>query len=54
MKKMGKTISEKVPALKQIAPALSVRVQGMKGPIMEGELPKCKRFGEKIATQLKA
>lgn len=54
VKKMEKTISEKAPALKQIAPGLSIRVQGMKGPVMEGELPKCKEFGEKIATQLTA
>ena len=54
VKKMEKNITEKVPALKQIAPGLSVKVQGVKGPIMEGELPKCKSFGEEIATQLKA
>jgi len=39
--------------LKQIAPRLSIAVQGSKGPIVEGELPKCKEFGKKIATQLK-
>lgn len=54
VKKMEKTINEKVPALKQIASGLSIKVQGMKGPIMEGELPKCKEFGKKIAIQLKA
>ena len=54
MKKMEKTINEKVPALKQIGFGLSIKVQGMKGPIMEGELPKCKEFGKKIAIQLKA
>jgi len=50
-KKMEKRINEKVPGLKQIAPRLSIAVQGSKGPIMEGELPKCKEFGKKIATQ---
>ena len=54
VKKMVKIINERVPALKQIAPGLSIKVQGMKGPIVEGELPKCKEFGKKIATQLKA
>jgi len=54
MKKMEKRIGEKVPSLKIIASGLSIRVDGMKGPITDGELPKCKEFGKKIATQLKA
>lgn len=54
VKKMEKRISQKVPGAKLAAPGLSIRVQGMKGPISEGELPKCKEFGNKIATQLKA
>ena len=53
VKKMEKRINEKVPGMKQIAPGLSIRVQGMKGPILEEELPKCKEFGSKIATQIK-
>jgi len=53
VKKMEKRINEKVPNLKQITPGLSIAVQGLKGPIVEGELPKCKEFGKKIATQLK-
>jgi len=53
VKKMEKRINEKVPGIKQIAPGLSIRVQGMKGPLVEGELPKCKEFGSKIATQIK-
>ena len=52
-KKMEKRISEKVPGLKLAAPGLSIRVEGMKGPIAEGELPRCKGFGVKIATQIK-
>ncbi len=52
-KKMEKKINEKVPGLKLVAPGLSIKVQGMKGPILEGELPKCKEFGNKIATQMK-
>lgn len=54
VKKMEKIVSKKVPALEQMAPGLSIKVQGMKGPIVEGELSKCKEFGKKIATQLKA
>ena len=53
VKKMEKQINEKAPELKMIAPGLSIRVQGIKGPIQEGELPKCKEFGYKIATQIK-
>jgi len=53
VKKMEKQISEKVPGLKLAAPGLSIRVAGMKGPVTEGELPKCKDFGVKIATQIK-
>lgn len=54
VKKMEKRINEKVPGLKMISPGLSIKVQGMKGPILEGELPKCKELGNKIANQLKA
>jgi len=50
---MEKRIGEKVPDLKLITPGLSIKVDGMKGPIAEGELPKCVDFGKKIATQLK-
>jgi len=53
LKKMERQISEKGPRLKLVAPGLSIRVEGMKGPITEGELTKCREFGIKIATQLK-
>jgi flavorubredoxin len=53
VKKMEKRINEKIPSLKLITPGLSIRVTGMKGPIAEGELPKCIDFGKKIATKLK-
>ncbi|MGQ9507290.1 MAG: flavodoxin family protein [Candidatus Bathycorpusculaceae bacterium] len=52
VKKMENWISEKVPEIKQIAPGLSIKVHGIKGPIAEGELSKCKEFGEKITAQL--
>ena len=54
VKKMEKRINEKIPVLQQIASGLSIKVQGMKGPIQEKELPKCKDFGNKIATELKS
>lgn len=53
VKKMEKQIGEKAPALKLAAPGLSIKVEGVRGPIAEGELPKCKEFGLKIANQLK-
>ncbi len=53
VKKMEERINKRIPGLKQIAPGLSVKVKGMKGPIAEGELPKCREFGKRIASQLK-
>ncbi len=53
VKKMERRISEKAPALKRITAGLSIKVQGIKGPIVEGELSKCKEFGRSIANQLK-
>jgi len=53
VKKMEKRINEKVPRLKLIIPGLSIKVGDMKGPIVDGELPKCREFGKKIANKLK-
>lgn len=53
MKKMEKQVGEKVPGLTLVAPGLSIRVDGMKGPITEGELPKCKDYGVKITNLMK-
>jgi menaquinone-dependent protoporphyrinogen IX oxidase len=52
LKKMEKQIKEKVPSLSLVAPGLSVRVDGMKGPVCEGELPKCREFGISIAKKI--
>jgi flavodoxin len=52
VRKMEKAIGEKAPDLKPLAPGLSIRVGGTKGPIVEGELPKCRDFGRKIGSQL--
>jgi len=53
VKKMEKQVGEKAPSLSLAAPGLSVRVEGMKGPIAEGELPRCQDFGIKIGNRLK-
>ncbi len=52
-KKMEQRVHEKAPAMKMMASVLSIKVEGMKGPIAEGELPKAEEFGTKIASQLK-
>jgi menaquinone-dependent protoporphyrinogen IX oxidase len=52
VKKMETRIIEKLPGLQLIRPGLSIQVTGMKGPLVEGELPKCVEFGKNIATQL--
>ena len=52
VKKMEKQLGEKASGLKIPVPGLSIKVEGMKGPLVEGELPKCKAFGAKIAAQL--
>jgi len=51
-KKLEQRVHEKAPGLKMIAPGLSIKVEGVKGPIAEGGLPKCTEFGIEIATQL--
>jgi len=54
VKKLEKRISDKLPGSRLVAPGLSIRVDGMKGPISEGELPKCREFGKRIASQMRA
>jgi len=54
VKKMEKQIVDKSPSLSLAAPGLSIRVEGMKGPIAEGELPRCQDFGITIGNRLKA
>ncbi len=51
--KMEQQMHEKVPALKMLAPGLSIQVEKWKGPIVDEELPKCKEFGTAIAAALK-
>ena len=53
VKKMEKRISGKAHGLKIAAQGLSVRVQGLKGPVVEGELPKSKEFGNRIVAQIR-
>jgi len=52
VKKMEKSLAEKIPGIKIIPPSLSVIVLGMKGPISEEELTKSVEYGKKLATKL--
>jgi flavorubredoxin len=54
VRKLGKMVEKKLPNLKLISPGLSIRVNGIPGPIVEGELPKCVDFGKKIAGKLRS
>ena len=53
-RKMEKQMADKAPSLSLAAPGLSIRVEGMKGPIAEGELSRCQEFGIVIGNLLKA
>lgn len=52
VKKMEKQISKILPDLMILSPGLSIKVGGMKGPIVEEDLLKCKEFGEKLIKQI--
>lgn len=54
VKKLEAMVQIKLPNLKLVLPGLSVRVNGVKGPVMEEELPKCVEFGKAIAAQLRS
>ncbi|MHA2391246.1 MAG: flavodoxin family protein [Promethearchaeota archaeon] len=52
--KMEARIKKKSPDLTQITSGLSIKVDGMKGPVTEGEFPKCKEFGKTIGNLIKS
>ena len=52
VRKMERMVQEKLPNLTLISPSLSVRVKGVSGPIVDGELPKCVDFGKALVAQL--
>lgn len=51
VKKLQKMVNKKLPNLNQVLPTLSIRVKGIRGPIVEGALEKCVDFGKKLANQ---
>lgn len=54
VKKLEAIVQAQLPKLKLVLPGLSVRVNGVRGPVIADELPKCVEFGAAIAAQLKA
>lgn len=53
VKKMEKAIKEKVDGMKLPVPGLSIRVDKLKGPVTEGEMPGAREFGENVAGEIK-
>lgn len=52
--KIEKQISERMPTLTKLSQGLSIKVDGMKGPIVNEDLPKCKDFGIKLVEGYKS
>jgi flavorubredoxin len=52
VKKLEKIMEKALPNLKLLLPSLSIKVKGVTGPLIEGELQKCVDFGKRIACQL--
>ncbi len=53
VRKMEMMVQEKLPKLVLLSPSLSVRVNGVSGPVVDGELPKCVEYGKLLASDLK-
>ena len=53
VKKLERIAEKRLPNVNLISPSLSVRVKGVTGPLVEGELPKAIDFGRRIANQLR-
>ncbi len=51
VKKMEKKINENFPNSTMALPGLSIKVGGMKGPIVEEDLSKCKEYGIRLAKK---
>jgi flavorubredoxin len=52
VKKLDKRVEKTLPKVKLLLPSLSIKVKGVTGPVVEGELTRCKDFGNRIANQL--
>jgi len=52
VKKMESQVGKKISNFKKIKSGLPVQVKGMKGPLVEGELDKCRDYGKDLAAKL--
>jgi len=52
VRSMQKIISEKVRGIELTDEGLSVKVEGMRGPLVEGALEECFEYGKKLASKL--
>ena len=52
VKKLEKYIGKKAPGMELVVPGLSIQVQGMKGPVVDGEFTKCTEFGRSVAAKI--
>jgi len=50
VKRMEEEIKKKALGLQLLQPGLSIIVKGMKGPLADGQLDKCRDFGTKLGT----
>ncbi|MFW9829195.1 MAG: flavodoxin family protein [Candidatus Thorarchaeota archaeon] len=48
VKKLEKQITKKIPDMERALAGLSIKVTGLKGPILEEDLPKCEDFGKEL------
>jgi flavodoxin len=51
--KLATITGQKAPGMKVITPGLSILVSGMKGPVSQTELAKCKAFGAQFSAQIR-
>jgi flavorubredoxin len=52
VRKTEMMVRERLPKLTLVSLSLSVRVNGVSGPVVEEELPKCVEFGKALASPL--
>jgi flavodoxin len=53
VRKLEKIVEKSLPNLKLLSQSLSIRVNGVTGPLTQGESYRCIDFGKTTATQLK-
>ncbi|MFW9829390.1 MAG: hypothetical protein ACFFEY_17585, partial [Candidatus Thorarchaeota archaeon] len=52
--KIEEQLSKMMPDLTKASPGLSIKVEGMKGPIVNEDLSKCKDFGINLMQEYKS